>query len=29
MSVTDFDLTKALQFHKQKQSKATLVLTRV
>jgi len=22
-SVTDFDLTKALQFHKQKQSKAT------
>jgi len=28
-SVTDFDLTKALQFHKQKQSKATLVLTRV
>jgi len=28
-SITDFDLTKAIQFHKQKQSKATLVLTRV
>ncbi|MBV9388323.1 MAG: mannose-1-phosphate guanyltransferase [Chroococcidiopsidaceae cyanobacterium CP_BM_ER_R8_30] len=28
-SITDFDLTAAIQFHKQKQSKATLVLTRV
>jgi mannose-1-phosphate guanylyltransferase/phosphomannomutase len=28
-SVTDFDLTEAIQFHKRKQSKATLVLTRV
>jgi len=28
-SITDFDLTGAIKFHKQKQSKATLVLTRV
>ena len=28
-SVTDFDLTAAIEFHKQKRSKATLVLTRV
>ncbi len=28
-SITDFDLTAAIAFHKQKQSKATLVLTRV
>ena len=28
-SITDFDLTKAIEFHKQKQSKATLILTRV
>ncbi|MBV8886584.1 MAG: mannose-1-phosphate guanyltransferase [Chroococcidiopsidaceae cyanobacterium CP_BM_RX_35] len=28
-SITDFDLSAAIQFHKQKQSKATLVLTRV
>lgn len=28
-SVTDFDLTKAIEFHKRKQSKATLILTRV
>lgn len=28
-SVTDFDLTAAVKFHRQKQSKATLVLTRV
>jgi mannose-1-phosphate guanylyltransferase/phosphomannomutase len=28
-SVTDFDLQKAVEFHKQKGSKATLVLTRV
>lgn len=28
-SVTDFDLSAAIQFHKQKRSKATLVLTRV
>ncbi len=28
-SLTDFDLTAALAFHRQKQSKATLVLTRV
>jgi len=28
-SVTDFDLTAAIEFHKQKQSKATLILTRV
>ena len=28
-SVTDFDLTEAIEFHKRKQSKATLVLTRV
>ncbi len=28
-SITDFDLTAAIEFHKQKQSKATLVLTRV
>ncbi|MGD1856963.1 MAG: sugar phosphate nucleotidyltransferase [Leptolyngbyaceae cyanobacterium] len=28
-SITDFDLTKAIQFHKEKGSKATLVLTRV
>jgi mannose-1-phosphate guanylyltransferase/phosphomannomutase len=28
-SITDFDLTAAIEFHRQKQSKATLVLTRV
>lgn len=28
-SLTDFDLTKALEFHKSKKSKATIVLTRV
>ncbi|NMG09999.1 mannose-1-phosphate guanyltransferase [Brasilonema sp. UFV-L1] len=28
-SITDFDLTGAIEFHKQKKSKATLVLTRV
>ncbi|HEY9747178.1 MAG TPA: nucleotidyltransferase family protein, partial [Allocoleopsis sp.] len=28
-SVTDFDLTAAIEFHKQKRSKATLILTRV
>lgn len=28
-SITDFDLTAAIQFHKRQQSKATLVLTRV
>lgn len=28
-SITDFDLTQAIEFHKQKKSKATLVLTRV
>ncbi|MEO1593578.1 MAG: sugar phosphate nucleotidyltransferase, partial [Cyanobacteria bacterium J06632_22] len=28
-SITDFDLTKAIAFHKEKGSKATLVLTRV
>lgn len=28
-SITDFDLTKAIEFHKRKQSKATLILTRV
>ena len=28
-SITDFDLTAAIQFHKCKQSKATLILTRV
>ncbi|MBW4618987.1 MAG: mannose-1-phosphate guanyltransferase [Cyanosarcina radialis HA8281-LM2] len=28
-SITDFDLSGAIEFHKQKQSKATLVLTRV
>ncbi|MCY7277749.1 MAG: mannose-1-phosphate guanyltransferase [Phormidesmis sp. CAN_BIN44] len=28
-SITDFDLTAAIQFHKRKQSKATLILTRV
>ncbi|MBE9210913.1 mannose-1-phosphate guanyltransferase [Nostoc sp. LEGE 06077] len=28
-SITDFDLTAALEFHQQKQSKATLILTRV
>ncbi|QDL11850.1 mannose-1-phosphate guanylyltransferase [Brasilonema octagenarum UFV-E1] len=28
-SITDFDLTAAIQYHKQKKSKATLVLTRV
>jgi mannose-1-phosphate guanylyltransferase/phosphomannomutase len=28
-SITDFDLTEAIKFHKQKKSKATLVLTRV
>lgn len=28
-SITDFDLTAAIQFHKQKQSKATIVLTSV
>jgi len=28
-SVTDFDLTAAVEFHRQKQSKATLVLTRI
>lgn len=28
-SITDFDLTAAIKFHKQKQSKATLILTRV
>jgi mannose-1-phosphate guanylyltransferase/phosphomannomutase len=28
-SITDFDLTAALAFHRQKQSKATLILTRV
>ena len=27
--ITDFDLTAAIQFHKRKQSKATLILTRV
>ncbi|MFW6264280.1 MAG: sugar phosphate nucleotidyltransferase [Cyanobacteriota bacterium] len=27
--ITDFDLTEAINFHKEKQSKATLVLTRV
>ena len=28
-SITDFDLTAAIEFHRKKQSKATLVLTRV
>jgi mannose-1-phosphate guanylyltransferase/phosphomannomutase len=28
-SITDFDLTAAIEFHKRKQSKATLILTRV
>jgi len=28
-SITDFDLTGAIEFHKQKKSKATLILTRV
>jgi len=28
-SITDFDLTAAIEFHKQKNSKATLILTRV
>lgn len=28
-SITDFDLTAAIEFHKQKKSKATLILTRV
>lgn len=28
-SVTDFDLSRAIAFHKEKQSKATLILTRV
>ncbi|PAX52680.1 mannose-1-phosphate guanyltransferase [Brunnivagina elsteri] len=28
-SITDFDLTAAIQFHKQQKSKATLILTRV
>jgi mannose-1-phosphate guanylyltransferase/phosphomannomutase len=28
-SITDFDLTEAIKFHKQNKSKATLVLTRV
>ena len=28
-SITDFDLTAAIEFHRQKQSKATLILTRV
>ncbi|HEY9624328.1 MAG TPA: mannose-1-phosphate guanyltransferase [Crinalium sp.] len=28
-SITDFDLTAAIQFHRQRRSKATLVLTRV
>lgn len=28
-SITDFDLGEAIAFHKQKQSKATLILTRV
>jgi len=28
-SITDFDLSAAIRFHKQKQSKATLILTRV
>ena len=28
-SITDFDLTAAIEFHQQKQSKATLILTRV
>jgi len=28
-SVTDFNLTEAIEFHKRKQSKATLILTRV
>ncbi|MHC5724164.1 MAG: nucleotidyltransferase family protein, partial [Nostoc sp.] len=28
-SITDFDLTAAIAFHKQKKSKATLILTRV
>jgi mannose-1-phosphate guanylyltransferase/phosphomannomutase len=28
-SITDFDLSAAIKFHKQKQSKATLILTRV
>jgi mannose-1-phosphate guanylyltransferase/phosphomannomutase len=28
-SITDFDLTAAIEFHKQKQSKATLILTHV
>ncbi|MBE9020179.1 NTP transferase domain-containing protein, partial [Chroococcidiopsidales cyanobacterium LEGE 13417] len=28
-SITDFDLTAAIEFHKQKKSKATVVLTRV
>lgn len=28
-SITDFDLTEAIQFHKQQNSKATLVLTKV
>lgn len=28
-SITDFDLQKAIAFHKEKQSKATLILTRV
>lgn len=28
-SITDFDLTAAIEFHRRKQSKATLVLTRV
>ncbi|MGB7518839.1 MAG: nucleotidyltransferase family protein, partial [Spirulinaceae cyanobacterium] len=27
--ITDFDLQKAIEFHKQKKSKATLILTRV
>ncbi|MEM7726952.1 MAG: mannose-1-phosphate guanyltransferase [Cyanobacteria bacterium P01_A01_bin.45] len=28
-SITDFDLTEAIEFHKKKKSKATLILTRV
>jgi mannose-1-phosphate guanylyltransferase / phosphomannomutase len=28
-SITDFDLTEAIKFHKEKKSKATLILTRV
>ncbi|MEG3897775.1 MULTISPECIES: mannose-1-phosphate guanyltransferase [unclassified Microcoleus] len=28
-SITDFDLTEAIEFHRSKQSKATLILTRV